>query len=182
MLARSQQRRGMPERMHFPHCMMCFCCVAAKSPCWVFFRHAVVLMRLSLCLANRVMISREKCLGLVLSILCSFSTSCDGNQLLQPSSGNVDVYRHGALEFPSRFVHHLYSYPCTQKHGRMLHILCVMYSVQSSISVELQSHKGIGSLPLFPPKCINTQSSSHKHSGTHTHTLTVNACEHRRDL
>lgn len=33
--------------------------------------------------------SNDQCLGLVLSILCSFSTSCDGNQLLQPSSGNV---------------------------------------------------------------------------------------------
>lgn len=179
MLARSQQRRGMPERMHFPHCMMCFCCVAAKSACWVFFSTCCRSDEIILMFSKQ---SNDQCLGLVLSILCSFSTSCDGNQLLQPSSGNVDVYRHGALEFPSRFVHHLYSYPCTQKHGRMLHILCVMYSVQSSISVELQSHKGIGSLPLFPPKCINTQSSSHKHSGTHTHTLTVNACEHRRDL
>lgn len=33
--------------------------------------------------------SNDQCLGRVLSILCSFSTSCDGNQLLQPSSGNV---------------------------------------------------------------------------------------------
>lgn len=59
-MARSQQRRGMLEQMHFPHCMMCFCCVAAKSACCFFFRHAVILMRLSLCLANTVMISREE--------------------------------------------------------------------------------------------------------------------------